>query len=166
MTKVQTHETICKELNALYARKNADYGDSFGKSFKEYGLAATCLRLDDKLNRLKALRTAAAQVKDESIEDTLLDLANYAIMTVIEMRGEGDESSPLKGNGKDNLPLKGSHDGGCRVCDPMCPCNTCRRDNTYTAGVNDPTCCVEHKRICSAGEAPCPDYVPDCEEAK
>lgn len=165
MTKVQTHETICKELNDLYARKNADYGDSFGKSFKEYGLAATCLRLDDKLNRLKALRTAAAQVKDESIEDTLLDLANYAIMTVIEMRGESDEASPLKGNDKDNLPLMGIHSEGCRACYTRCPCNTCRRDNTYTK-INGPVCCIEHDRTCTEKAVPCPDYVPDCEEAK
>lgn len=55
MSKVQIHEAICKELNALYARKNADYGDSFGKSYKEYGLTMACIRLEDKLNRIKAL---------------------------------------------------------------------------------------------------------------
>lgn len=81
------HETICRSLTDLYRRKNADYGDSFGKSFQEYGMAMPCIRLEDKLNRLKALtRSGNAQVKDESIQDTLLDLANYAIMTVIEMQ--------------------------------------------------------------------------------
>lgn len=81
------HETICHGLTDLYRRKNADYGDSFGKSFREYGMAMPCIRLEDKLNRLKALtRNGNAQVKDESIQDTLLDLANYAIMTVIEMQ--------------------------------------------------------------------------------
>ncbi len=85
-TKVGMHAEICKNLNALYERKNADYGDSFAKSFDEYGLAAPCIRLEDKLNRLKTLRKRPAQVKDEGIEDTLLDLANYAIMTVVEMK--------------------------------------------------------------------------------
>lgn len=86
-TKAQIHEKICQELNAIYERKNHDYGDSFGKSYQEYGMAMPCIRLEDKLNRLKSLTRKAQQVKDESIEDTLLDLANYAIMTVIEMRG-------------------------------------------------------------------------------
>jgi nucleoid-associated protein YejK len=87
VSKLQKHEEICKELNKLYEAKNKDYGDSFGKSYSEYGLTMACIRLEDKLNRLKALnKNAEQQVKDESMEDTLLDLANYAIMTVIEMR--------------------------------------------------------------------------------
>ena len=83
--KVRKHERICKELNDIYARKNKDYGDSFGRSFAEYGMTMPCIRLDDKLQRLKNLtRNGSASVNDESIEDTLLYLANYAIMTLIE----------------------------------------------------------------------------------
>ena len=83
--KVRKHERICKELNDIDARKNKDYGDSFGRSFAEYGMTMPCIRLDDKLQRLKNLtRNGSASVNDESIEDTLLDLANYAIMTLIE----------------------------------------------------------------------------------
>lgn len=79
------HRNICAALNALYERKNADYGDSFGKSFTEYGMTMACIRLEDKLNRIKALTKTEAKVKDESIEDTLMDLANYSIMTLIEL---------------------------------------------------------------------------------
>ena len=44
------------------------------------------IRLSDKLERFKKLtRDGGQQVKDESIKDTLLDLANYAVMTVVEM---------------------------------------------------------------------------------
>lgn len=98
-SKVQMHADICQSLNALYERKNADYGDSFAKSFEEYGLAAPCIRLEDKLNRLKSLRKRPAQVKDESIEDTLLDLANYAIMTLVEMRMKAISAEPEKNTG-------------------------------------------------------------------
>lgn len=87
-TKVDHHKSICESLNALYARKNADYGDSFGKSYKEYGMTMACIRLEDKLNRLKALSKKEAQVKEESVSDTLMDLANYAIMTLVELEGE------------------------------------------------------------------------------
>ena len=90
--KTELHASICAELTALYERKNHDYGDSFGKSFKEYGMAMPCIRLEDKLNRLKALtRNGNQQVNDESIDDTLMDLANYAIMTLVERKvGNGD----------------------------------------------------------------------------
>lgn len=83
--KVARHMAICKDLSNLYARKNADYGDSFARSYTEYGLAMPCIRLDDKLSRLKSLRNRPAQVHDESLRDTLMDLANYAIMTIVEL---------------------------------------------------------------------------------
>ena len=89
MNKIEIHKNICDSLNDLYKKKNQDYGDSFSKSYKEYGLTMSCIRLEDKLNRLKSLnKNGNAQVKDESIQDTLMDLANYAIMTLIELEGE------------------------------------------------------------------------------
>ena len=95
MNKVEHHAKLCKELNDLYARKNADYGDSFGKSFEEEGLAMARIRLGDKFNRFKTLsRSVERKVLDESVRDTLIDLANYALMTVLEMEaacGEGEE---------------------------------------------------------------------------
>lgn len=86
MNKIEIHKNICDSLNDLYKKKNQDYGDSFGKSYKEYGFTMSLIRLEDKLNRLKSLnKNGNAQVKDESIQDTLMDLANYAIMTLIEL---------------------------------------------------------------------------------
>ena len=86
MNKVDVHEAVCKNLTDLYARKNKDYGDSFGKSYAEYGMVMACIRLEDKLNRLKTLSKPSAEqsINDESLDDTLMDLANYAIMTLIE----------------------------------------------------------------------------------
>lgn len=89
MNKIEKHMEVCKRLNTLYEAKNADYGDSFGKSYKEYGLTMACIRLEDKLNRLKSLNfSKSAKVKDESLIDTLMDLANYSIMTIIELESE------------------------------------------------------------------------------
>ena len=86
MNKIEIHKNICDSLNDLYKKKNQDYGDSFSKSYKEYGLTMSLIRLEDKLNRLKSLnKNGNAQVKDESIQDTLMDLANYAIMTILEL---------------------------------------------------------------------------------
>ena len=86
--KVDMHLGICQELNEIYDKKNNDYGDSFHQTWIEEGFAMARIRLSDKLNRFKRLskNDSEQKVKDESIEDTLLDLANYAIMTVLEMR--------------------------------------------------------------------------------
>ena len=92
LTNVQMHKLITIELNTLYERKNKDYGDSFHISYIEEGMAMPRIRLTDKLNRFKTLTKSDSQeVKDESIRDTLIDLANYAIMTVMEMDREDDE---------------------------------------------------------------------------
>ena len=93
MTKVERHAQICNYLTNLYEKKNNDYNDSFGKSYVEYGMAMPCIRLEDKLNRLKALtvHNHKQEVMDEGIIDTLEDLANYAIMTIIEMDIENEE---------------------------------------------------------------------------
>lgn len=82
----QKMREIADDLHALYIRKNHDYGDSFSLSYKEYGLIMSFIRVEDKLHRLEKLSQADAQVKDESIEDTLLDIANYAIMTEMELK--------------------------------------------------------------------------------
>lgn len=82
------HAAICQELTELYARKNHDYGDSFHITFQKWGLTMSAIRLGDKLQRLETLIRAESQVKDESIRDTLIDLANYAIMTVMELDRE------------------------------------------------------------------------------
>lgn len=94
--KVLQHKVICDELNKLYEKKNHDYGDSFHQTFVEEGLAMTRIRLGDKFSRFKTLSRLTnsdsdeQQVTDESIRDTLMDLANYAIMTILEMDGETD----------------------------------------------------------------------------
>lgn len=84
---VSRHQAVCNELNALYEKKNKDYGDSFHTSFIEEGLAMARIRLSDKLSRFKNLTKSkdGQAVNDESVRDTLIDLANYAIMTVMEL---------------------------------------------------------------------------------
>lgn len=90
--KVEHHARICEEINKLYERKNHDYGDSFHQTFAEEGMAMARIRLGDKLNRFKTLSRGGEQkVNDESIRDTLIDLANYAIMTVLEMEVANDD---------------------------------------------------------------------------
>lgn len=92
MDKVERHEQLCGLLNEIYAKKNHDYGDSFGESYKEWGMVAALVRMSDKWNRLKALCGGKeAKVKDESILDTLIDLANYSLMFYLELSNTTDK---------------------------------------------------------------------------
>ena len=86
--KLEKLEELFYTALQTYIKKNIDYGDSFSKSYKEFGLTAPIVRMSDKLERLKSLTKADAQVKDESIRDTLIDLGNYAFMTALELESE------------------------------------------------------------------------------
>lgn len=92
---MERHKTICGELNALYIAKNADYGNSFDQSLDEDGLLVAKIRLGDKFSRFSTLIKQEAEVKDESLRDTLIDLANYAIMTVMWMDGENNNQKQI-----------------------------------------------------------------------
>ena len=91
-------KVITNEMLDLYEIKNKNYGDSFSKQFQEYGLTSVCIRLEDKLNRLKSLNKQISEAKngivdidvdDESIKDTLIDLANYSVLAIMEVsKGE------------------------------------------------------------------------------
>ena len=75
-----------ESMKDLYLKKNHDYGDSVSKIFDEYGLTSFLVRMDDKMNRIKTLnKIQDTAVRGEKIEDTLLDLANYAILALTEI---------------------------------------------------------------------------------
>ena len=90
--KVKQFKDIVESMAQLYEKKNADYGDSFGVSVKKYGLISALTRISDKFNRLeKLVLKQDRQVDDERLEDTLLDLESYCVMTVIELADREDK---------------------------------------------------------------------------
>lgn len=77
----RSFESICCELMALHEHKNKDYGGAFDKSMDKYGVVSLLIRFNDKFERLESLfKNGKAEVTDESFEDTLQDIACYAIM--------------------------------------------------------------------------------------
>lgn len=82
-----TFESVLDEMRDLHAKKNKDYGDAFHKSFEEFGVTAGVVRLNDKMERVKSLvKNGKAEVKDESLMDTLKDMASYAVMLYVELK--------------------------------------------------------------------------------
>lgn len=92
VNKIEMHGEICEKLNETYEKKNNDYGDSFAKLRNELP-NAILVRIYDKYSRLKTLMNGADQkVKDESIDDSLMDLANYCIMELVERKVNSHEN--------------------------------------------------------------------------
>lgn len=90
-SKVTRHKQITEELTAIYEAKNHDYGDSFQETYRKLGLISAVTRITDKVNRLQSLSTKEKRVAEESIKDTLIDCANYCIMTIIALEEEENE---------------------------------------------------------------------------
>mgnify|MGYP003399010028 FL=1 len=86
--KIEAHKELLDGLHNLYITKNRDYGDSVHDTYEKYGLVSFLVRIEDKLNRARTLSKQAAVVQDEKIEDTLLDMANYAVLAVLELKGD------------------------------------------------------------------------------
>ena len=84
MSKTDKIRNIFKELGDKVAAKNADYGDSVFESPTLCptmdASSAIMVRLSDKLSRLKRLYGHQAQVKDETLADTLDDICGYCVL--------------------------------------------------------------------------------------
>lgn len=87
--KVNTHEALCAKLGVIYEQKNHDYNDAFHKRFMKRGMSYAIDKMQEKLDRIEALSQEGNSnaVEDEPMADSLMDLANYALMTLIELAG-------------------------------------------------------------------------------
>lgn len=85
------YSNILKRMDDTHTRKNNDYGDAAYQGYKKYGDFYFLVQLHNKMSRLESLTVGkkTQMVKDESIDDTLLDMANYAIM-FLESRHRND----------------------------------------------------------------------------
>ena len=81
----EEHKKLCDLMHEIYIKKNSDYGNSFSDLYDEYGSIISEIHIREKFNRFKQLRTNESQV-GESIEDTLMDMANYCLLTLLEMK--------------------------------------------------------------------------------
>ena len=76
---------ITDKMFETFKAKNHDYGSSFSNLFNECGMTYAYGHMAEKLERINSLRKNEAKVKGESMKDSLYDLANYAILTIMEL---------------------------------------------------------------------------------
>lgn len=98
MNKLGVYQNILRNMEDTYKAKNNDYGDSVGYTYKKYGDISFLVRITDKFNRIESLTAPKHNitVKDEQLEDTILDLANYCLLWLVEKEAKKvqDEISP------------------------------------------------------------------------
>lgn len=83
----ESYQKTIKELADTFLIKNERYGNSFTDTIDDYGMVASIVRLTDKFNRMTTLfKNKELDEDDEPMTDTMLDMANYLIMTVAYMR--------------------------------------------------------------------------------
>ena len=77
---------VLSEMFDTYKKKNADYGNSFSETIQEFGYIPAVARINDKLKRVKNMvKGNEMNIKDESLHDNLLDIANYCVLTIMEL---------------------------------------------------------------------------------
>lgn len=86
------HACVLQELHGTYQKKNADYGNSFSALYADLGMTYAYGHIAEKTARIRALMKCEAKVSGESLRDSLMDLANYAILTVMEL----DNRQPVR----------------------------------------------------------------------
>lgn len=84
--KNKEFQLITAKMLELYSTKNEMYGDSYNKTVQDYGLVAGLGQLAHKFRRIESIiMNPSRDVKYESLEDTILDLANYLIITKLSL---------------------------------------------------------------------------------
>lgn len=84
--RMDIYQYILNNLEETYKNKNNDYGNSVADTYKKFGDLSFLVRITDKYNRLLTLCNPnnEQKVKDEKIDDTILDLANYCLLWLVE----------------------------------------------------------------------------------
>lgn len=95
-TDVKRYSQIVAHMENTFLRKNHDYGNSFHTTWKEFGdkgIVTGVARISDKYHRLLNLSLGTEPLVDESIDDTLMDMANYCILTLMELEKDRSMNS-------------------------------------------------------------------------
>ena len=84
--EVEMFSAYTRELAETFARKRADYGQTTTETFEKFGPVSMLVRMHDKLGRLDNLLGTGKVPYNESVIDTLIDLANYSLITLLELQ--------------------------------------------------------------------------------
>lgn len=97
LDKKDLYNSIIENMSKTYEAKNADYGDSVGDTYNKFGDVSFLTRITDKYNRILSLSDKGewGEVKDEKLDDTILDLANYCVLWLVEREYKATPKSEI-----------------------------------------------------------------------
>lgn len=88
------YQSVLQDMQTLFMEKNSDYGNSVHRTYEIFGMTSYLVRISDKLNRAISLTSGSERmVKDETLYDTLVDLANYAAIAASELKQKEGENN-------------------------------------------------------------------------
>lgn len=104
--EIEVFNDYTKQLVETFAKKRNDYGQTTTETFKKFGPISLLVRMHDKLGRLDNLFTSGKYPHYECVEDTLIDLANYSLIMLIELQKEKLEKAEVANNGFEGYLMK------------------------------------------------------------
>lgn len=98
---------VLVEMLSIFTKKNIDYGASYNVD----KIVGVVIRLGDKLQRLKTISKSGHQitVKEESLRDTLMDIANYSAIALMLMHKENVKKKSVNINNKQKFLQQGKN---------------------------------------------------------
>jgi len=112
-----SHKSLCEKSYSLMQRKNNDYagkgGDEPFANFTRCEAMGICktetgmlVRMTDKMSRLSSfVESGTLEVKDESVEDTCLDLINYSVLFYSYLQSKKEKHNALPSSNLNGHPL-------------------------------------------------------------
>ena len=88
---MEEYKKIVTETMELCVKKNKDYGSSVEDTYEKFGDISYLVRITDKYNRICSLLNGEGEIKDESIDDTIRDMANYSFLWLASRNLKGNK---------------------------------------------------------------------------
>ena len=79
----EAFEKVCREMLVMFRKKHKDYEKGNILDMGELGIA---FRISEKFNRIKHLLMQGKKPKNESVEESWIDIAVYAVIAVLLKR--------------------------------------------------------------------------------
>ena len=99
--EIAMFEEITRLMNDTFIKKRQDYGQTTTETYQKFGPVSMLTRMHDKMGRLdNLLGKGMTNHVGEAVTDTLLDLANYALITIIEMHKDENRKSQTECGGR------------------------------------------------------------------
>ena len=90
----KAHKELLDFIENLYETKNAAYGDSFSRLYQEVGILSAATSIGHKYYRfINLAKNGKENFSYDGIRDTLIDMATYSLLSVMELDKEEDRKT-------------------------------------------------------------------------